>query len=223
MRRYWIGLAVGGLLASAGAGAGGLLEFRRLRLDGALVRWTSARDEAAVVTHALVPRPMRFTEVENCSGLGPVEPLLRRSGLSRPQFLKELEEAFAMWERVANIRFEMATDASSAGILIGAQSEPEGRAFTAVSYVPGTQAPRPIARSLICLNPEKRWKIGFDGNIGIYDLRYTLAHEIGHAIGLDHPEPHDQLMSLRYQERFRTLQSGDIEGAVAIYGTRPTK
>jgi len=77
---------------------------------------------------------------------------------------------------------------------------------------------RPIDRSLICFNPVKRWKVGFDGNLNVYDLRYTLAHEIGHAIGLDHPGPHGQIMSIHYQEGFRTLQAGDVSGAVRIYG-----
>ena len=39
-----------------------------------------------------------------------------------------------------------------------------------------------IARSQICLNPRQRWKIGFDGNLTVYDITHTLAHEIGHAI-----------------------------------------
>ena len=48
----------------------------------------------------------------------------------------------------------------------------------------------------------------------------AIAHEIGHAIGLDHPEPHGQIMSMRYHEEFRTLQAGDVSGAVRIYGPR---
>jgi hypothetical protein len=171
------------------------------------------------VTYAMASGPISFADANNCSGLTAIDPLLHRSGLSRSRFMQELRQAFEMWESVANIRFVETSNVRTAGILIGAQAEPEGRAFTDVAYRDGGN-PRAIKRSLICLNPAKRWKIGFDGNIGIYDLRFTLAHEIGHAIGLDHPEPHDQLMSLRYQERFRTLQDGDVSGAIEVYGAR---
>lgn len=77
-----------------------------------------------------------------------------------------------------------------------------------------------IERSVVCLNPAVRWKIGFDGNVDVYDLRYTVAHEIGHAIGLDHPRPSGVLMSYSYDERFRDLQRCDAEGAIALYGLR---
>jgi hypothetical protein len=81
---------------------------------------------------------------------------------------------------------------------------------------------KPITQALVCLNPAKPWKVGFDGDLKTYDVRYTLAHEIGHAIGLDHPEPGGQLMSARYGEQFRTLQDGDVRGAIQLYGPRPS-
>jgi hypothetical protein len=60
----------------------------------------------------------------------------------------------------------------------------------------------------------------FGGSLAVYDLRYTITHEIGRAIGLDHPVPAGQLMPFRYQEQFRALQAGDIEGAVQLYGSK---
>src|SRR5690606_40228555 len=84
----------------------------------------------------------------------------------------------------------------------------------------GPEEPRRIEQSLICFIPEQRWKIGFDGNLEVYDVRYAAAHEIGHAIGLDHPPSAGQLMHHRYQEKFRTLQPGDIEGVGLLYGLR---
>src|SRR5262249_5171112 len=110
-------------------------------------------------------------------------------------------------------------------ILIGAQVEPEGWAFADVFY--DAHSPdeiKPISRSLVCLNPAKRWKIGFDGDLKTYDLRYTVTHEIGHAIVLDHPNGAGVIMGYRYEERFRELQPGDVQGAMALYGPRaPTE
>jgi hypothetical protein len=219
MRIRSLGCAVLALACCAGVSAQGPKEFRLLSVDGNFVRWGGDRATPATVTYAVVERPTRFPHARNCGELAPIDGLLARSGLALARFTEEVRQAFDMWERVANIRFLETSDLAAAGILIGAQAEPEGRGFTDVAYRPGSDNPRQIERSLICLNPEKRWKIGFDGNIGIYDIRYTIAHEVGHAIGLDHPEPHGQLMSLRYQEQFRTLQDGDISGAVELYGS----
>ena len=103
--------------------------------------------------------------------------------------------------------------------MIGAEVEPEGWAFTDVSYdASSTESVKPISRSLICLNPLKRWKVGFDGDLKSFDLRYTIAHEIGHAIGLDHPLNAGQIMGFRYEELFSDLQAGDIAAAVILYG-----
>jgi hypothetical protein len=147
--------------------------------------------------------------------------LLSASKITLLAFRTELRAAFAIWEAAANIRFSEAEEPADADILIGAQGAPRGRAFTNVDYAEAAEgATRSISKALICLNPEERWKIGFDGDIETYDLRYTLVHEIGHAIGLDHPGPTGEMMSYKYQEAFRSLQAGDAGGAGELYGAR---
>lgn len=80
--------------------------------------------------------------------------------------------------------------------------------------------PVQIQRAYICLSPRARWKIGFDSNLKIYDLRYTFTHEIGHAIGLDHPGKSGAVMGYRYDESVEGLQPSDIEAVRFLYGPR---
>jgi hypothetical protein len=77
-----------------------------------------------------------------------------------------------------------------------------------------------IEQAYVCLSPRSRWKIGFDGNLDIYDLRYTFTHEIGHAIGLDHPGKSGSLMAYRYDERVHKLTPTDISAVQKLYGSR---
>ena len=109
-----------------------------------------------------------------------------------------------------------------AGIVIGSQGKPDrlglfqcraidavGRSASTVQKALGGAGDKPerlptvrvptvdsIRQSLICLNPVKPWKVGFDGNLKVYDIRHTIAHEIGHAIGLDHPGASGSLMGI---------------------------
>src|SRR5262249_41669314 len=168
-----------------------------------------------------------FPNARNCGGLSPMDGMLAANGISRATFDNELKAAFASWSTVADITF-VRVSSVSAQILIGAESAPRGRAFTNVDYDKsekvtvgdGPAPPHEMRQALICLNPQERWKVGFDGNLEVYDLRYTLTHEIGHAIGLDHPAERGGLMDFRYLERFRLPPPGDISGAVAVSGPR---
>jgi hypothetical protein len=213
-------LAIAGFCSLADAQAQTFLGFRLLDLEGHAVRWGGDSEGNIVVSYALASKEFTSPGARNCGEILPLDGLLANSKIAYAAFEAEVRAAFDMWQKVANIRFERTSDFRSAGIVIGALKWPEGRAYANVTEKPTGGKVREIERSLICLNPDKRWKIGFDGDLTVYDLRFTIAHEIGHAIGLDHPENDGQLMSFRYQERSRALQDGDIRGALAIYGAR---
>ena len=168
-------------------------------------------------------------------------------GITEEKAKEELHLAFEAWEKVADIDFVEVEDPHFADIVIGAADDPGGRAFANLSYrsakgvtpvtmalgntaSPPLPAPSaeesgdssmiPIDQAYVCLNPKSRWKTGFDGNLDIYDLRHTFMHEIGHAIGLDHPDVTGAVMAFRYDEQVSELQPSDISGAQRLYGAR---
>jgi hypothetical protein len=204
------------------ASAGQSISFKTLKLEGNGVRWQMpANGLPRTVTYAVAAHDVEFSGARNCGRMTTMDGLLAASRIEWPRLREEIAAAFAMWEEAANIDFREAGSVDQADILIGAQGEPEGWAFANVFYdAQSSEAVKPISRALICLNPERRWKVGFDGDLRSYDLRYTIAHEIGHAIGLDHPNGAGQIMGYRYEETFRALQPGDVAGAVQLYGKR---
>jgi hypothetical protein len=223
---HFAGLAVGltllGSVAAHATDAKSFLGFRLLDLEDQTVKWQNPTfGQGATVTYAFVEQRTKTPGARNCAAMNSPDHAHLPSGISDGKFRQEVAAAFRMWEQVANIKFRETDDRETAGILIGAQVKPVGRAFTNVSLMPSTGKQKVIERSLICLNPKRPWKVGFDGRLDVYDLRYTMAHEIGHAIGLDHPSASGVLMSYRYDERHRSLQPGDIKGAALLYGPRP--
>jgi hypothetical protein len=221
--------------------------YHLLELDGNYVKWgKAALGTGAVVTYRLADVRMSFEGATNCREIGPLAVALGRSRIGPEEAMAEIEQAFAAWESVADLTFRPAGPTERADIVIGAQVSPRGRAYTNVAYVRaegeiearavralpaprgavgrrGNADARPsavkaIAQSLICLNPGEPWKIGFGKDPRAYDLRYTLIHEIGHAIGLDHAGPEGEVMSFQYGEAFRLPQEGDIAGAQRLYG-----
>jgi predicted Zn-dependent protease len=159
----------------------------------------------------------------NCGHIRQPSKLLSASGIDRAAFRAATREGFARWQQVANIVFVEVGSVENADIVVGEQASPEGIAFTNVTIGnPIDASARAIKKAQICLNPSRKWKVGFDGNIAVPDLVHVITHEIGHAIGLDHPSARGQIMSFRYQETLDGLTEGDRMGAVALYGRKQT-
>jgi len=208
---------------------GALTDYRLLVLDGQRAKWGSPVLGTGVnLTYAVADAPVHTVAAINCPDIVPIDGLLAASRVDRHTFDAQVDAAFAAWADAADIDFRRVADPTTADIVIGAQAISNGHAFTNVALrqpsagrtINVAAVSGSIAHSIICLNPKQSWKVGFDGNLNAFDLRFTLLHEIGHAIGLDHPDSPNAVMDYHYTEAFSTLQPGDISGVVALYGPR---
>lgn len=197
-------------------------DYQLLELDGYKLKWGEPElGVGASVSYAFADESLEFEEARNCRDLTPIQ-ALSKQGVPSEKLERETAAAFDIWERAAGLSFHRVREARDADIVIGAKGQPRGRAFANVSYSSepqdGAGRVRAIEQAQVCLNPEREWKVGFDGDKDVYDIRYTLIHEIGHAIGLDHPGPSGQVMGFQYTEEFAELQPGDLQGVRRLYG-----
>lgn len=197
--------------------------YALLAPNGAPVRWVPERSGSDIeLTFSIIDRATEIAGAVNCASMtGPGE-MLARSQLSDEDLRGALREAFAAWRSVNTPKFREATAEETADIVIGAQGDPSGIAFANLIFakddsvrISGVER---IASAQICLNPLRVWKRGEGGSAERVDLVYTLTHEIGHVLGLDHPGARGHLMSFRYPSEQQKPTAGDIAGIVALYG-----
>ena len=216
MQRFLVVLTLLAVCTAAQANEG----YRFLELNGRQVRWGTPGNGASL-TYRVATEQDDVSGAVNCPATTGLKSLLAHSHLSRIQFDGELKGAFAMWSEVANIRFVHAAAGTTADLVVGAEGSPDGIAYSDVTPTPNSNRPR---SGIVCLNPAALWTAGADLPGKTYRLRYVLAHEVGHILGLDHPSPSGELMSFEYNPSLTALQPGDIAGIVALYGLpeRPT-
>lgn len=225
-RRSISGAVAAAVLLVSGHGAEAAKDSL-LRLEGRQVKWGGAAwGAAAVVTYAYLERSRTFPGSINCTAMDPVDGLLARSGIDRGAFEKEIQAAFRLWSDVANVTFARVDDAESANIVIGAQADTRGVAYTNIfqARTPGGGIDG-IARAQVCFSPGVAWELGIDGDSETYNVRYVATHEIGHAIGLDHPGRRGAVMAYEYREKpgdtvDLRLAPSDVVAIVKLYGPR---
>ena len=117
--------------------------------------------------------------------------------------------------------FRLNPDASSTNeITLAAISGANILAQTRVEYMPSTNTMR---RFTLTFNTAYQWSP--TGEAGKFDVQGITAHELGHALGLSHPSDASCSAQTMWasaaagETSKRTLESGDKEGLVAIYGS----
>ncbi len=140
----------------------------------------------------------------------------------KPCFLTEIQNAFAAWQAVSNIKFVQVSDSSSAFNASGALGDIRigAHIFDGVS---GTLAhayyPPPNGYSAagdVHFDSAENWSCDTSGT----DMGIVAMHEIGHSLGLAHEGTTTvALMDPYYNKNLMGPQSDDIQGAKTIYGT----
>ncbi len=197
----------------------GAVDYRLLKLDGWHLKWGAAEmGTGATVTYGFATKRQSFPDAINCRALAPMAELAAAWGNDPGRLAALAAEAFAIWSREADVAFRPVGPGEAPDILIGAQGEAARIAFANVWHAPGAGGIAPLTRATICFNPRLAWSTGEPAPAHAFDLQTVLAHEIGHAIGLDHPGATGALMGFSNQGDIDHLMPGDIAGAVALYG-----
>ena len=175
----------------------------------------------ATVTYSYMPTgPSCAAESVGCTitELGP----LVGGGVSVADWRAAIAVAFTSWSAVADLTFILVADdgaafnaaTASGDLRFGAHTFDGAGGTLAHGFYPpanGLSAAGDMHFDLADL-----WKIGFGGPG--FDIFQVAAHEIGHAIGLDHTGVAGSLMNAFYSEAFAGPQADDIAGAVFLYG-----
>jgi len=144
-------------------------------------------------------------------------------------FLTEITNAFSAWSSVANLTFTQVADdgapfnapTASGDIRIGGHPFDGPFGTLAHGFYPPVNGN--TASGDMHLDTSECWEAAFDGTAdGCFSIFQVFAHELGHALGLDHTAVPNSLMNPFYSEAFVGPQADDIAGMVFIYGPAVT-
>lgn len=137
-------------------------------------------------------------------------------------WLSAVNAAFNAWSSVANLTFVQVADdgaafnaaTNSGNIRLGLHTFDGPNGTLAHGYYPPNNGGS--AAGDIHFDLGDIWKVGFGG--AGFDIFQVLAHELGHALGLNHTSVPGSLMNPFYTEAFLGPQADDIAGMQFIYG-----
>jgi len=137
-------------------------------------------------------------------------------------FLTDIRNALAAWSAVANIQFVEVSDnglpfdasGATGDIRIGAHYFDGSSGVIAHAYYPPPNGNSGAGD--LHFDKTENWKCDSSG----IDIGVVALHELGHSIGLAHENTSTiAVMDPIYNPAMTSLQTDDIKGAVAIYGS----
>ncbi len=137
-------------------------------------------------------------------------------------FEAEIQSALAAWSNVANLTFLEVVDNGVASNALGTNADIRisGHAFDgefgvlAHGYYPPANGGS-LAGD-IHFDTAENWGLGLIGDG--FSIFQVMAHELGHALGLNHTSVVDSLMNPYITEKFSGPQADDIAGMQYLYG-----
>jgi len=139
----------------------------------------------------------------------------------QPCFITEIQNAFAAWQAVSNIKFVQVNDngvpfnasGATGDIRIGAHAFDGPSGTLAHTYYPPPNGLS--AAGDMHFDSAETWTCNTSG----VDIGIVALHEIGHAIGLAHENTSTvAVMNPIYNPSVTSLQPDDINGVISIYG-----
>lgn len=156
---------------------------------------------------------------------------LRFVALTLEDFEQALRDAFAAWERVAQISFREVATLQEADVTLSVTAEDVagfnfGTPYGVVGLASWSYANGPVSNGLgvtqsgqIYFDAAENWVPSGDA-FGTVSFLSVATHEIGHILGLGHYDGSGQVMNSYATTDL--LQAGDITGIQTIYGARET-
>ncbi len=144
-------------------------------------------------------------------------------GGTLPTWQTEIVRALDSWANASGLTFVQVADngeaydaaQTSGDLRFGAHNIDGANGTLAHGFYPPNNG-NSIAGD-VHFDTSEAWKIGFGG--GGVDIFQVAAHEIGHAIGLNHTLVPNSLMNANYTEAFSGPQADEIAGAQSLYGS----
>jgi hypothetical protein len=145
-------------------------------------------------------------------------------GVSTPDLSLDLQHtaliaALDAWASVAALTFtETSIAHQPRSIDFNFETNGVSSGFLAFGFFPPPPSPEPIGGDIF-FNDNVLWEVGNDLGFNAYDLELLAAHEIGHALGLNHSTTPNALMRPFFSagDVFVGLHPDDAAGIDSLY------